>query len=431
MKDWNEGHVNGHSAKDAADREHARHLNGGNGAAHQAESCPIWPDKTFSGNVRGNSQANFTAFLQWAGIAMRQSDFTGRQWLRRGKDGPWFELNDEWLRALRLECDRLGCASQKKFWEDVLRDIASRVRFHEVREWLATLQHDGTPRIETWLAKYLGVKDTPLTRKMGRIILIAAVRRVMQPGCKFDIMVVLEGEQGAGKSSVVKILAGKWGSDSLPIGSDPKIVMEQTERIWLVEIPELTGLRSREVENVKAMISREVDRARLAWGTCAVDRPRQFTMWGTVNNCEYLQDTTGNRRFWPLRVGQIDLDGLRRDRDQLWAEAVIAEHLGESVELPPKMWALAAAEQAQRLVVDPWEAILAPLLDGKDGYVMTTDINIKLGLDARHQNSGGARRIANILNKLGFERRRVSADGGRPYAYTRGEGGKDATRIVL
>ena len=154
-------------------------------------------------------------------------------------------------------------------------------------------------RLDHWLATYLAVEDTALHRAFGRIHLIAAARRLCQPGTKHDACLVFESkEQGVGKSTAIQILASPaWFTDSLSIGEDAKGVIEQTNGAWLVEFSELSGIQRREVEQVKAMISRQVDRARLAYGRFVSDRPRQFVLFGIVNEAQYLRDATGNRRI--------------------------------------------------------------------------------------------------------------------------------------
>src|SRR5262245_16675409 len=172
---------------------------------------------------------------------------------------------------------------------------------------------------------------------MGRKALIAGVRRIRKPGCKFDTALVFEGKQGTSKSKLVRILASEpWFSDNLPVGADAKLIIEQTAGVWIVELAELSGMRRSEVEAVKTMLSRQSDRARPSYGRHAVDRHRQFIFIGTINETRYLKDTTGNRRFWPVKTGELDYIGLARDRDQLWAEAAYWEEKGEPLELPPE-----------------------------------------------------------------------------------------------
>ena len=188
---------------------------------------------------------------------------------------------------------------------------------------------------------YLGADDTELNRAFGRKILLAAVRRVLQRGCKFDYMLILEGLQGAGKSSAWQILAGAENfSDAQIKWDDPK---QQRELMgaWIHEVSELVGLRKADVDAIKSFLSRQVDRGRAAYDRFPSDQPRRGIIVGTINprpGMGYLTDPTGARRFWPVKVGRIALDALKEDRDQLWAEAVTIEATGESLELPSHLW---------------------------------------------------------------------------------------------
>jgi predicted P-loop ATPase len=186
---------------------------------------------------------------------------------------------------------------------------------------------------------------------------LAAVRRARQPGCKFDYIPVWDNsKQGTGKSTVVQILAG------IENFSDQDILMlsaqEQQELIqgvWLFELPELSGLSKTDINKVKSFASRQYDRARPAYGRARVDRPRRCIFIGTTNEPEYLQDPTGNRRFWPVTPTRIDVESVRRDRDQLWAEAAAAESTGEPLIIPEELWPVIAARQSSRMISDPWE----------------------------------------------------------------------------
>ena len=161
---------------------------------------------------------------------------------------------------------------------------------------------DGALRLDKWLTTYFGAADTPLNNALGRKTLIAAVRRLRQPGVKFDQMLVLEGTQGAGKSRALRALAGdNWFSDNLEIGADTKRIMEIAAGKWIIEVPELSGMNRRDVEHVKAMLSRQVDEARLSYDRKTTKAPRQFILIGTTNASAYLHDDTGGRRFWPVR----------------------------------------------------------------------------------------------------------------------------------
>jgi predicted P-loop ATPase len=197
------------------------------------------------------------------------------------------------------------------------------------------------PRVDRWLITYAKADDTPLNRAIGRKVLIAAVRRARQPGFKFDYILVLEGEQGIGKSTLVLILAGEdFYSDKAIIGCDAREQQESVQGVWIYEVAQLQGLTKVEMSWMKTFLSRTHDKARPAFGRTVVDRPRRLIFIGTTNEDTYLRDATGNRRWWPVKLyGRIDLTGLQRDRDQLWAEAAAAEASGEGLVIPEGLWA--------------------------------------------------------------------------------------------
>ena len=252
-------------------------------------------------------------------------------------------------------------AQQKEFEpsKDTMVDAVTRIaleyQFNPVLDYLDGLKWDGQKRIDTWLTVYLGAEDTPLYRAMGRKFLLAAVRRVRQPGCKFDNILTLEGPQGSLKSTLVREMAGgrENFSDADILQSDKREQQELCEGVWFYEIAELSGLHKGGVEKVKAFASRQEDKARAAYARKVSVRPRTCVFVGTTNDDEYLQDQTGNRRFWPIRIGQIDIEAFRRDRDQLFAEAAVEEATGELLVLPGELWPDAAALQDSRMVSDP------------------------------------------------------------------------------
>ncbi len=237
--------------------------------------------------------------------------------------------------------------------------VAKRNSYHPVRDYLKSLVWDGTPRLERWAVTHLGAEDTRLHCAFGALWMISAVARIMDPGAKTDHIIVLEGEQGAGKSTALRILAGdEWFTDDLADISS-KDAAQQLQGVWIIEIGELDVISRAEVSRIKAFATRTVDRYRPPYERYVIEVPRQCVFAGTVNHETYLRDETGNRRFWPLKCGTIDLAALRRDRDQLWAEAR-ARH-GEGA-----VWWLedeedireASAAQDERFQSDAWEDLI-------------------------------------------------------------------------
>lgn len=223
---------------------------------------------------------------------------------------------------------------------DINSEVNDRPKIDQAQktghEYLNALVWDQKPRIERWLIDYAGAPDTEYVRAVSRKVLIAAVRRARQPGCRFDEMLILESPQGTGKSRALRILAVEdaWFADKLPLGA--REILETTEGKWIVEASELTLLRQTDVGALKACLSRQHDEARLRYQTTVSRVPRQFLIVGTMNTTEdSLHEPTGNRRLMWVRVQRFNLEQLRTDRDQLWAEAAEAEALGESIRLNP------------------------------------------------------------------------------------------------
>lgn len=317
------------------------------------------------------------------------------------------ELTDDNCALIRhAVLSRWGFDPGKEHVRDAAHTLCIENTVHPVREYLDGLTWDGKPRLATWLTTYLGAEDTPLHRAMGELVLVAAVRRVRRPGTKFDSILVLEGRQGSGKSTAISVLASDaYFSDQEILTLDAKSQMEALEGVWLYELGELQGLNRAETDRVKAFASRLTDRGRLAYARFREDRPRQTIFIGTTNDEQYLRDATGNRRFWPVKTGLIDLDGLRRDRDQLWAEAAHLEADGRSVALPEDLWGTAAEAQEARLMDDPWLdglRTLRGIVEGEIDRVTTADALAHLQMPPERQNQAAAKRLGPLMRKLGW-----------------------------
>jgi predicted P-loop ATPase len=267
-------------------------------------------------------------------------------WRQVQPGSEWTDADDvdlqAWLQIRGLEVNARG----------TIADCVSRVSrdspTHPVRHHLAGLTWDRRERLTHWLLDYLGADGPPAyLEAIGPAFLVSAVARVMRPGCQADHVLVLEGPQGAGKTTAVRILGRPWVTEGTPDLAHKDAAMHLAG-VWLVELSELAGMRRGEVEHVKAFISRNVDRYRPPYGRRTVDEPRQCVFVATTNEVAYLRDPTGNRRFWPVRCTDIDLAALERDRDQLWAEALLHYHAGDAWHLTGDHAELAAGEQDAR-----------------------------------------------------------------------------------
>lgn len=249
---------------------------------------------------------------------------------------------------------------------------AARHAFHPVKEYLEGLEPwDGVPRVDTLLIDYLGAEDSIFTREATAKILTAAVRRIYEPGCKFDSMLVLSGPPNTGKSMLVARLGGNFFSDNLTFDDmKDKTAAEKLQGYWLLEIGEMKGMRKMDVDSIKAFISRQEDIYRAAYGHNTERHPRQCVIFGTVNDLSgYLKDVTGNRRFWPIEVTgkgeKHPWDITAEIRDQIWAEVFFRYRaLGEDrLVLSPEAQKIAEEKQVEALEADDREGIVQEYLD--------------------------------------------------------------------
>ena len=248
--------------------------------------------------------------------------------------------------------------------------VADDRAYHPIREFIESLpEWDKIPRVDTLLVDYLGAADTAYVRAVTRKTLCAAISRVLRPGCKFDSMLVLNGPQGVGKSTLIAKLAGEWFSDSLNLGdTKDKTAAEKLQGYWILEIGELAGLKKAEVETLRSFLSRQNDIYRAAFGKRATPHLRQCVFFGTTNaESGYLRDTTGNRRFWPVKTpgsGKKQSWNLTHEEIlQIWAEALVYVRQGEKLYLSPEMDALAKDEQREAMESDEREGLVREYLD--------------------------------------------------------------------
>jgi len=240
----------------------------------------------------------------------------------------WTEDKDNAIRAV-IEAPKTQGGYGFKVPDRDLRaaiDIVGRLNgFHPVRSYLSELTWDGKPRVERLFIDYLGAPDDAYTRSVARVMMTAGVARVMEPGCKFDFAVILQGLQGKRKSTFIQVLAKNWFAELEGDFEDARAMVEAMQGAWILEMPELGGFVRADVRHIKAFVSRRSDKVRLAYAKRAQEYHRQCIFIGSTNDDKFLKDDTGNRRFWPIRctVDSIDTDLLGEEVDQLWAEALV------------------------------------------------------------------------------------------------------------
>ena len=242
---------------------------------------------------------------------------------------------------------------------------SNKFAFNEIQDYLRGLngKWDGIPRLDTLFIDYLGAKDTAYNRAVTRKAFTAAVARAMTPGCKYDNMVILAGPQGIGKSTLLDKMSRGWFNDSIRT-FEGKEASELLQGVWIVEISELDAFRKTDVSRIKQFLSLRADRFRAAYGRNVKEIPRSCIFFGTTNTPEFLQDTTGNRRFWPVDTGEaMHTKNVWRDLtdaviDQLWAEAFVRWQTGETLFLSGTVEEEAKLKQEEHREVSSREGVI-------------------------------------------------------------------------
>ncbi len=368
--------------------------------------------------------SNLQLAMAKLGIVFSHDDFRKKDLIEGPDDRPRRPMDDKGYNLLfRAINEKWGMNPSRDYLSMFIDTEAQSNKFHPVQDYLAGLKWDNERRIDSWLVDIGGAADTPYTRAVGAIVLTAAVRRVRHPGCKYDEIVILISPQGLDKSTALAVLAihDDWFTDSLSLDADGKAVIESLGGKWIVEAAELKGMKGKDVEHLKALLSRQVDRGRMAYGHYVTEAPRQCVFFGTTNSDAFLQDTTGNRRFWPIRISKMDIARLRACRDQLWAEAAYREANGESIRLSPALYEAAALEQARRTVEDPWEGLIEKALGEFDkGLILAADVWTILNIPPGQQQQSHGARVGDAMRNLGWRRMERRMFGKRAWFYGKG-----------
>lgn len=311
----------------------------------------------------------------------------------------WIALHEGWVPSSAMVAEAVNVAARAQ-------------PFHPVLEYLRALTWDGTPRLEHWAIDLLHVEDTPYARLVSRYFLLGMVRRVLEPGCKFDYCLVLEGRQGKRKSTALAILGGPWFSDT-ELDLSNKDSMSYIRGKWLHEFGEMGSIARAESTRQKSFLSRQVDEFRPTYGRREIRCPRQGVFGGTTNEWGWHKDPTGGRRFWPLEVrDEVNTDGLAAIRDQLFAEAYVAALAGE------RYWPTAEEqrelfdpEQLSREAPEAYAELLAVWLAEQEKapvpraeFTLSEAITEGLKIDAKGITRDIQTRVGMALAKLGCER---------------------------
>jgi predicted P-loop ATPase len=334
-------------------------------------------------NLRFNELTNQ---VEWNGRAIEEPDLID---IRLIIEAEKFQPNDKDIRGA---VDR----------------VARENPYNPIVDYLKALKWDNTPRLERWMIKLLGAPDTPFVRLVSPKVLISAVARAVEPGCKVDTVLVLEGEQGIKKSSAIAALFGEqYTAESVSLFDQHNKMVMAMMGAWVVELAEFVAIARSHHASVKGLISMRRDRVVLPYARLASVHPRRCIFFGTINPeaTGYLTDATGNRRYWPVTVTSIDLEQIALHRDQLWAEAYRRYSLGERWWLEPEEERAASSEQSEREEEDAWVEPLADRIAQESISELSVDRALSLlGIPHERKDKRAQMRAAAALKSLKFTR---------------------------
>lgn len=326
------------------------------------------------------------------------------------------EISDNVITNCAAHCEQLHLAGDTNKILKAICVVAERDSFNPAKAYFEGLKWDNKERLKNWLVYYLGAEDDDpaYLAFIGKKWLTAAVKRVYHPGCKFDHVLVNEGTQAAGKSTSFEVLATfgqeaekSYFTDNIKLNQiQDKDTILLLQGSIIVELAELVGFSKKDDDEIKGWITTKEDRCRRPYGRTVSYFPRQFVLCGTTNKNDYLKDPTGNRRYWPFKSGTIDIEALKADREQLWAEAVYWYKQGLYIGPDDDERKLAEAAQAKRLETDSWEDDVMNAVDGlgliaQEGF-KTEKIMREMGLNLRDRDRMARSRISGILQTNGF-----------------------------
>lgn len=353
------------------------------------------------GSSRPLNNANNVAIVlrcsdRWKGMVWFNS-FTNE--LMCGKRG-WIDSDTTQLQAWLQSTGGFKTITRNTI-DDGIKIAGEERRVNKLTEYLDGLVWDGQKRIYAWLTDYFGVGETPLNCAFGELWLISAVARAFEPGCQVDHCLILEGQQGIRKSTALKALAGEEFFAEFNVANlADKDASSSCCGKWILEFSELGAIKSNKAESVKAFMTRASDHYRPPYGRHAETFKRTCVFAGTTNESHYLEDDTGNRRYWPVKCKRAEVEKLKRDRDLLWAEAVYAYREKGVWHLDQPMEKLAREAQQLRMTSDPWLVGIRGYLEGKID-IAAEDVLAK-GLDKKDLCPRDYHRVSKCLRTIGW-----------------------------
>ena len=334
-------------------------------------------------------------------------------------------ISDTTSTALRLWLYRAyGLQVAKDMMIDAIEHVAQQNHYHPVQQYLLDQQWDGVQRLGTWLHRLMGAEQSPLNAEIGTRWLVQGVARILSAGAQTDGCLILQGPQGIGKSSALRILArrAEWYRDSFIDIRTGRDAYSKLAGVWIYEFPELESTRGRDNNSVKAFLTQHTDTYRPAYARYEQEVARQVIFAGTTNDIEILKDPTGSRRYWIVKCGVCDFDGLRAEADQLWAEAV---HIYNTWSHPTRWaWILdpqvaddMAEVHAEHQQIDSWQEYIevwaAGYSDIDKGVSVVDILQNALGITPDRQNRSTSTRLGSLLSSMNWKKYRRYVNGSR------------------
>lgn len=353
----------------------------------------------------------------WRGL-FRRNDFNGQIELDASSPlGRVLNWKDEHSRELARALQKHGIHIGVRCAHEAAGLVSGHRPHHPVRDYLAGLKWDGVPRLQRWLRVICNAADNEYTSEAGACWLRSAVARILYPGCKVDHMLIFDGKQGIRKSTVFEILASPgWFLDGMRDFHSTDTIM-RCDGHWIIEVDELGAFRASTIERIKSFITQKTDVYRRPYAVCVETHPRQFVLAGTTNKGQYLTDTTGNRRFWPIHVEEpFALDELRNCRDQLWAEAVEDVQKGAKWYFDkPEIIEQVEKEQVERLQEDAFrEAVLEYEYAHRAEPISILELLKSIQLQSNLIPRDAANQVSEILKERGREK--IHSDKGNAWS---------------
>lgn len=406
-------------------------------AGEDIDPRELWP--TFRRNKQGGIIKNIDNALlaaaspEFSGIRLGYDNFRDELMLAAAGTDEWRAFRDDDYVWLRQHWLRRGFVTDvgREMVRDVVHAIARKHAFDSAQLWLSTVEWDGVPRVETFLSDYFNAGDTPYTRAVSLYTWSALAGRVMLPGVQADMVPILVGDQGRGKTSAVAAMSPSSEFFCEIAFHEKDDDLARKMRGCLVgEIGELNGLHTRELESIKSFITRRYEKWTPKYKEFASQYPRRLVFIGTTNASEFLADSTGNRRWLPVNVGEVDVDGIKEVRDQLWAEAAVI-FISGGVQWQDAQ-ELAKNEHADFEMNDEWEDVVQNWLNTPDEFDgpapadrhHLTSYEILAGalkLDIKNVTRVHQLRIGKAMVKLGYVRKPVRENGRLVKAFVRKE----------